>query len=184
MNLIEQFVAVLKDYNAHTNIYSRKAYEHLPFHIENSQLIKGLIHLDTPLIADVGSGSGLPSIPLAIYWPQAKVTAIESRSKKVAFLKHVKRELKLTNLEIIHKDVREVFRMPHFRCDIITAKAFSNYETLHSIVRLLKHVPKHIVMPISLNQIKTQYADKESFITGIKGSNDWHYYLHVTDESI
>lgn len=51
-------------------------------------------------IADLGSGGGLPGIPLALARPDASVTLIESNGKKCSFLRHCKRELGLENLEV------------------------------------------------------------------------------------
>ncbi len=51
-------------------------------------------------IADVGSGAGLPGIPLAITSPEADFTLIESRGKKVRFLRHVQGALGLTNVSV------------------------------------------------------------------------------------
>jgi 16S rRNA (guanine527-N7)-methyltransferase len=75
-------------------------------------------------LADVGSGGGVPGIPLAIARPDARVRLIESTRKKAAFLRDALRELKLDNVtvsddraEIIARtEAREAF-------DIVTARA-------------------------------------------------------------
>lgn len=53
-------------------------------------------------IADVGSGGGLPGVPLAIAEPERRFTLIESRAKRVRFLRHVIGELGLTNTDVAH----------------------------------------------------------------------------------
>jgi 16S rRNA (guanine527-N7)-methyltransferase len=55
-----------------------------------------------PGIADVGTGAGLPGLPLAICCPQFKFTLVESRKKRVSFLRHVAAALKLSQVEVAH----------------------------------------------------------------------------------
>ena len=52
-------------------------------------------------VADVGSGAGLPGIPLAIANPQLQVTLLDSNGKKTRFLRHVQRTLDLANVEVV-----------------------------------------------------------------------------------
>src|SRR5690554_1545576 len=54
---------------------------------------------------DVGSGGGMPGVPLAIIFPKRKFTLLDSNGKKTRFLTQVKLELKLDNLEVIHNRV-------------------------------------------------------------------------------
>ena len=59
-------------------------------------------------IADVGSGGGLPGIPLAIAEPDRQFTLVESRSKRVSFLRHVSGVLNLENVIVEHARVEEL----------------------------------------------------------------------------
>ncbi|NVK02426.1 MAG: 16S rRNA (guanine(527)-N(7))-methyltransferase RsmG [Oceanospirillaceae bacterium] len=59
-------------------------------------------HIAQTDLIDVGSGGGLPGIPLAILSPQQPITTLDSNSKKTRFQSQVKIELGLTNLEVIH----------------------------------------------------------------------------------
>ncbi len=52
-------------------------------------------------IIDVGTGGGLPGIPLAIVRPDVSVTLLDATAKKCAFLEHVTREMGLTNVEVV-----------------------------------------------------------------------------------
>ena len=54
---------------------------------------------------DVGSGGGMPGIPLAILFPAKSLTLLDSNGKKTRFLTQVKLELKLDNLQVIHSRV-------------------------------------------------------------------------------
>jgi 16S rRNA (guanine527-N7)-methyltransferase len=58
-------------------------------------------HLDARTVLDVGSGAGLPGIPLALMWPQAGVILLDSNHKKAAFLRQATIELGLKNTQVV-----------------------------------------------------------------------------------
>jgi 16S rRNA (guanine527-N7)-methyltransferase len=58
-------------------------------------------------VGDIGSGGGLPGIPLAVLLPDAKVTLIESIGKKAMFLRYAKEELGLANVNVMNARVEE-----------------------------------------------------------------------------
>lgn len=78
-------------------------------------------------LVDVGTGGGLPGIPLAIARPELPVTLLEATAKKVRFLEHVRSRLDLPNLEILHARVEEAGREPCYRdvFDIATSRALA-----------------------------------------------------------
>jgi 16S rRNA (guanine527-N7)-methyltransferase len=59
-------------------------------------------YLQGDRVADVGSGAGLPGIPLAIARPEIQFTLIESRGKRVRFLEHIRGALELSNVVVEH----------------------------------------------------------------------------------
>lgn len=75
---------------------------------------------------DVGSGGGMPGIPLAILFPDMKITVLDSNGKKTRFLTQVKLELALSNLEVIHSRA-EAFQ-PMLPFNGIISRAFSSLE--------------------------------------------------------
>ncbi|WP_295471959.1 16S rRNA (guanine(527)-N(7))-methyltransferase RsmG [uncultured Pseudomonas sp.] len=82
--------------------------------------------IDGPRWLDVGSGGGMPGIPLAIMFPQARVALLDSNGKKSRFQTQVKLELKLDNLEVIHSRA-ESYRPAEPFTGIIS-RAFSSLE--------------------------------------------------------
>ena len=84
---------------------------------------------------DVGSGGGMPGIPLAILHPHKQVTVLDSNGKKTRFLTQVKLELKLANLEVVHARVEQF--QPSTAFDGITSRAFSSLEDFASWTRHL-----------------------------------------------
>lgn len=86
-------------------------------------------------LADVGSGGGLPGIPLAIARPQLKVELIEANHKKASFLQQAKIELKLDNVSI-HCGRVEDYR-PSTLFDVVVSRAFAS---LADFVLLAAHL--------------------------------------------
>lgn len=86
-------------------------------------------------LLDVGAGAGLPSIPLAILWPDRQITALDSNGKKTRFMQQVKAELHLDNLTVVQSRVQS-FRPPVL-FEGITARA---YATLAEIVNSSGHL--------------------------------------------
>ncbi len=76
-------------------------------------------------LADIGSGGGLPAIPLAILRPEVDVTSVESIGKKVNFQKHIKRTLHLENLTI-YGDRAEGLVEKGVKFDVVISRAFSS----------------------------------------------------------
>lgn len=174
--LISRYIELLKDYNEHTNIYSKKAYDHLPFHIQDSLLISNFITSTKQRILDIGSGSGLPAIPMAIAMPKNAIIAVESKSRKTRFLELAKHELGLDNLEIRNENINEyIYHSLKLRVDVVTAKAFSSYEKLRLITNKLKGKKPRIIMPISKEQMDEYRLQKYPNIS-FKTIED-HLYL-------
>jgi 16S rRNA (guanine527-N7)-methyltransferase len=88
-------------------------------------------------LLDVGSGGGLPGIPLAIARPGLRVTLIDSIAKKTAFLQQAKAELGLPNLTVVTGRVEDY--QPEAAFDLITSRAFSD---LREFVTLTRHLLK------------------------------------------
>lgn len=86
-------------------------------------------------LLDVGSGAGLPGIPLAIALPELQVTLVEANQKKCAFMQHAAIELKLENVQVENARVESVQSARGF--DQIISRAFSSLVDFTSLTRHL-----------------------------------------------
>ena len=80
----------------------------------------------SPKIADLGSGGGLPAIPIAIVQPEWRLTLIEAIRKKTAFLQHVRGKLKLKNIEVLCERVEDAALQQPAQFDAVISRAFTN----------------------------------------------------------
>ncbi len=89
-------------------------------------------HLISPdaVLLDIGSGAGFPGIPLKILIPSLPVTLIDASRKKVSFLKHVIRTLRLDKIEALHIRAEDLTNDPLYlnRFDVIISRALSSLE--------------------------------------------------------
>lgn len=120
LNLLEQWNRV---FNL-TAIRDPKAMVML--HILDSLSVHAFLHGQR--IIDVGTGAGLPGIPLALFYPQKEFVLLDSNSKKTRFLNQVVIDLKLKNVTVIHARC-EAFH-PEKKFDSVISRAFSSIESM------------------------------------------------------
>ncbi len=85
-------------------------------------------HITGLSILDVGTGAGLPGLPLGIADEHRQITLLDSNGKKTRFLSHVKQQLALTNITVVQSRV-ENFR-PDITFDAIVSRAFTRLENM------------------------------------------------------
>jgi 16S rRNA (guanine527-N7)-methyltransferase len=95
-------------------------------HVINSALLSELVP-DESLVADVGSGAGLPGIPMAIAQPKAHFTLIEPMERRAKWLSAVVQDLGIKNVDVIRARAEEVSRTDF---DIVTARAVAALDKL------------------------------------------------------
>ncbi|MEG1624721.1 MAG: 16S rRNA (guanine(527)-N(7))-methyltransferase RsmG [Pseudomonas sp.] len=128
------YLALLIKWNKAYNLTAvRNPDEMVSRHLLDSLSVMPFIH--SPRWLDVGSGGGMPGIPLAILHPDKQVTVLDSNGKKTRFLTQVKLELKLDNLTVIHSRVEEF--QPAMPFTGIVSRAFSSMENFTNWTRHL-----------------------------------------------
>lgn len=130
------YVALLNKWNKAYNLTSvRDPEQMLIRHILDSIVVDP--YLTGQKFIDVGTGSGLPGIPLAIVRPDSEFTLLDSLGKRVRFLKQVQHELALDNINPIQSRVEEFNDGVGF--DGVISRAFAS---LQDMVNWCKHLIK------------------------------------------
>ena len=89
-------------------------------------LMRQFLDMENLKIADLGSGGGLPAIPIAILQSDWHVTLIEAIRKKTAFLQHVRGKLGLKNIQVLSERVESVAKSQPGQFDAVISRAFTN----------------------------------------------------------
>lgn len=122
-----QYLALLQKWNKVYNLTAiRDPQEMLVKHLLDSLAV--VSHIQPTRLIDVGTGGGLPGIPLAICYPDAAIDLLDSNSKKTRFLIQAKAELGLKNTQVIHGRVEEHHPEPLY--DAVISRAFAALEDM------------------------------------------------------
>ncbi|WP_246247276.1 16S rRNA (guanine(527)-N(7))-methyltransferase RsmG [Aquiluna borgnonia] len=108
-------------------------------HVINSALLVELVPNES-LVADVGSGAGLPGIPMAIAKPKSHFTLIEPMERRATWLQTVVDDLGLRNVDVIRARAEEVQRTDF---DIVTARAVAALDKLLKLLTPLTRGSQH-----------------------------------------
>jgi len=131
---IIQYLMLIAKWNKHYNLTAIKTVDDMLFQHAMDSLVV-IQYLNGPHIVDVGTGAGLPGIPIAIAQPDWHVTLIESNQKKAAFLQQVKIELALNNIEIVANRVENIVIQKSINTIISRA-----YTSLGNFIKTTQHL--------------------------------------------
>ena len=127
-HLLDQYVSILGGRGLEWGLLGPREGDRLwSRHISNSLALVDLLSEGIDL-ADIGSGAGLPGIPLAIVRPDVRVTLIESLARRVRFLEMAIEELGLEDRVTVIRGRAEEQKKRHF--DVVTARAVAPLERL------------------------------------------------------
>jgi len=128
------YIALIEKWNRVYNLTAiREPEKMVSHHLLDSLAVAP--HLHAKRLLDVGSGAGLPGIPLALANPDMHVTLLDSNHKKTAFLNQTVIELKLKNAEVCGERVESWKTQNKF--DVIISRAFSD---MGEFVRMTQHL--------------------------------------------
>ena len=128
------FIKLIAKWNKAYNLTAVRNNEDMArLHILDSLAI--LPHIEGKRVIDIGTGAGLPGIPLAIFMPEVEFVLLDSNAKKTRFVQQVILELKLKNVSVLHSRVEDY--QPELGFDTVTMRAFAS---LPDIMKLTAHL--------------------------------------------
>ena len=162
LNQLEKYYEMLIEYNKVMNLTGITAKEEVYLkHFYDSLTISKIIDLnEEETLCDLGSGAGFPGIVLKIFYPNLKITLVDSLNKRINFLNEVINELKLEKIETIHSRMEEYAKENIEKYDVVTARAVAQMHFLLEVaVPMLKVGKYFIAMKGNIeNEIDYSYA--------------------------
>jgi len=148
IDLLLDFIALMEKWNKAYNLTAVRNREDMAtLHILDSLTV--LPYVEGGRVADIGTGAGLPGIPLAIFLPDVQFVLVDSNSKKTRFVQQAILELKLKNVSVIHSRVEQI--KPDRLFSSVIMRAFAS---LQDIIDLTSHL-----------------LDKQAVLLAMKGQN-------------
>ncbi len=151
-SLLLTFIDLIEKWNKAYNLTAIKTKQDMvALHLLDSLTV--LNHLHGQRIIDIGTGAGLPGIPLAICRPDLSFTLVDSNSKKTRFVQQAVLELRLTNVEVVHSRAEDY--RPIIGFDTVLTRAFAE---LSEIIKLTRHL---LAQDGSILAMKGQVSETE-----------------------
>ena len=112
---IQQYAQLLLEWNRSINLTGARTPEQAEALIADAGVLVKASWTGITRVIDIGSGGGLPAIPLAVAMPQVEFTLLEANDRKCAFLEHVAAALNLTNVVVAAGRAEELGHRPTLR---------------------------------------------------------------------
>lgn len=123
-----RYAAELKKWNSKVNLTAITDDNEIAIkHFIDSLTIAPFITADDRLL-DIGSGAGLPAIPLKIISPDIPIVSVDAVAKKIHFQRHVIRILNLANIEALHTRVEDLCKTHSHSFTVIVSRAFTRLD--------------------------------------------------------
>jgi len=112
---IQRYAELLLDWNRSVNLTGARTLEEVLAQIAAGDVLLAMPWAAIGKVIDIGSGGGLPAVPLAIAMPQVHFTLVEANIRKCAFLEHVVATLNLRNVAVAAGRAEELGHRPVLR---------------------------------------------------------------------
>lgn len=167
---LQHFARLLSSYDE-ANVIGTKAFDQVLLeHVLDSMSCLLVPEVEcSRVIADVGSGGGLPGLPLAIALPDTSFELIESTGKKATFLKHAVERFRLSNVEVINARAEDVARDQIRRAakDVCTVRAVAKLSVLAEYcLPLLKEGGRVIAMKGHVSDEEREEGNRAASVVG------------------
>ncbi len=151
---LEKYQSLVRQYSKTLDLSSPKMLENFDIAIENAKKYTELVP-ESARVLDIGSGVGLPGIPLAILRPDIEITLCEIRQKRAAFLERVISIAQITNARVSNLDVKQI-KSQDFK--VVTAQAVG---TLKHIYQLSKNAltPSWVIISNKGEKLEQEIAE-------------------------
>lgn len=134
-------------------------------------------------VMDLGSGGGIPGIPLAIVFPSAQFTLVDSVQKKTSALREFIEELNLKNVQVIASRIEVLGQQSAHReqCDVVTARALAPLRVLAELAVPLIHPYGHVVAYKGPDYIH-ELSDAKHALSQLKAEKPKVYHYGLPEE--
>lgn len=147
-----QLETLYPEWNAKINVISRKDIENLEVNhlLHSLGIIKFVKFMPGTRVMDLGTGGGLPGLPLAIYYPEVKFHLVDRIGKKLRVAQDIAERIGLTNVTFQHSDVKEV----KGKFDFVVSRAVMDLGDLVPLVKRFIDSDDHNAIPNGLICLK------------------------------
>lgn len=184
LNQLEKYYKMLIEYNKVMNLTGITEKEEVYLkHFYDSLTIAKIIDLKAETnLCDIGTGAGFPGIVLKIFYPNLKITLIDSLNKRINFLNDVIKELNLKDIEAIHTRIEDYAMENREKFDIVTARAVAPMNILLELSIPLVKINKYFIAmkgnldneptyTNTLNKLSCTLIETKEFKLPIENSN-------------
>ena len=155
------FIKLIAKWNKAYNLTAVRNNEDMArLHILDSLAI--LPYIEGKRVIDIGTGAGLPGIPLAIFLPEVEFVLLDSNAKKTRFVQQVILELKLKNVSVIHSRAEDY--QPELGFDIVTTRAFSSLPDMVTVTAHLLN-PNGVILAMKGQIPEAELAEIKTKVT-------------------
>jgi len=112
---LRRYAELLLDWNRSVNLTGARTVEQVEAQVKDAAALLAVSWKGIRRVIDIGSGGGLPAVPLALALPQVQFTLLEANARKCAFLEHVAVTLELRNVAVLCGRAEDLGHQPLVR---------------------------------------------------------------------